>query len=109
MATYFITGTSRGVGLELATQLASQPATAVSCIIISSRVETDAIRSLVARSDAAGEHDHGPRVRWVQLDVSTPESPPRAAEEVARLLGDKGLDVLVNNAAVANHVPLQKA
>lgn len=100
MATYLITGASRGIGLELATQLVAQPTTAVSTIFVASRTKTDALLSLAAR---AGD---GPHVQWVQLEVTNTESVSRAAGEVGRFLGDKGLDVLINNAGVMRYVPI---
>ena len=42
------------------------------------------------------------RIYVVRLDVSSEESIKTAAAEAGRLIGDRGLDVLFNNAAVVS-------
>ncbi len=79
MATYLITGCNRGIGLELATQLAGRGDT----VIAVCRSPSDAIKT------NASEVIEG-------IDVTDGDS-------VARLkaaLGDRGIDVLVNNAGI---------
>lgn len=88
MATYLITGASRGLGLALADLLASKPD--ITKVFATSRSESDGIKALVAQTQG--------KVEFVALDVVSQESAKRAAAQVEKSLGGKGLDVLVNNA-----------
>ncbi|KAF2136705.1 uncharacterized protein K452DRAFT_292218 [Aplosporella prunicola CBS 121167] len=92
MSSYFITGSSRGLGLTLARQLAAKPASEVSKVFASARSETEPLKNLVAENNG--------RVEFVQLDVTSEESAKKAASTVEQSLGEKGLDVLINNAGV---------
>jgi NAD(P)-dependent dehydrogenase (short-subunit alcohol dehydrogenase family) len=97
MASYFITGTSRGVGLKLTEILASKPASEVSIIFAAARTETDALKALAAKFPG--------RIEIVSIDVTSENSAKQAASKVEQLLGDKGLDVLINNAGIMNYTP----
>lgn len=97
MSTYLITGTSRGIGLTMASHLASKPASEVSTVFAAARTETDALKQLIAQS--AG------RVQFVKIDVVDQESVKKAAAEVDQALGDKGLDVLINNVGLMPFTP----
>ncbi|PVH95936.1 short-chain dehydrogenase-like protein [Periconia macrospinosa] len=90
MATYFITGSSRGIGLALATLLASK--SDVSKVFASARSETESVKNLVSESNK--------KVEFVKLDVVSQESIKEAVSQVEKSLGGKGLDVLVNNAGI---------
>lgn len=92
MASYLITGSSRGLGLALATLLASKPASEVSQVFASARSESAGIRDLVAKSEG--------RVHFIPLEVTSFDSAEAAAQQVDSVLGGKGLDVLVNNAGI---------
>lgn len=94
MATYFITGASRGVGLELTKQLLELPADQVSLVLANSRSEPSAaLASLIASSSG--------RVKNIVAAVDNTASVEEAARQVEALLGpEKGLDVLVNNAGI---------
>ncbi|KAL1638693.1 hypothetical protein SLS58_008725 [Diplodia intermedia] len=94
MASYFISGSSRGLGLAIAGLLASKPGAEVGKVFASARSETAALQQLIAKSDG--------RVEYVQLDVTSQESAKKAADQVAQSLNGKGLDVLINNAGVLN-------
>ena len=76
-----VTGSTRGIGLEVVRQLVAEGASVVSC----------------GRSDAP----HAGEVAHVVADLSSPDEPGRAVAEAAAALG--GLDVLVNNVGVARH------
>ncbi len=80
-----VTGASRGIGLELCRQLHSRGHQ----VVLGSRD--------LAKGEAAALRI-GPRVHAVALDVTDPEAPHRAAEEISRQFGR--LDILVNNAAI---------
>ncbi|PVH93919.1 short-chain dehydrogenase-like protein [Periconia macrospinosa] len=92
MATYFITGTSRGLGLNVTKKLLLRPASEVSKIIAAARSESDALKSVIAGSNG--------RVEYVPLEVTDEEQVQKAASLAAGILGDSGLDVLVNNAGI---------
>ena len=97
MSTYLITGTSRGIGLNMASHLASKPASEVSTVFAAARTETDALKQLIAQSSG--------RVQFVKIDVVDQESVKKAAAEVEQTLGDKGLDVLINNVGLMPFTP----
>lgn len=92
MTTYLITGSSRGLGLALSRNIASLPSTGIVFATARTSASTD-LASLVLSSKG--------KVVFVQLEVTSPESVKAAAEEVAKHLNGKGLDILINNAGVA--------
>jgi NAD(P)-dependent dehydrogenase (short-subunit alcohol dehydrogenase family) len=83
-----VTGANRGIGLEVAKQLAANRFTT----LLTARDPNKG--TAAAKELALGRSD----VHFLQLDVSDPSSIRRCAEEVDRRFGR--LDVLVNNAAV---------
>jgi NAD(P)-dependent dehydrogenase (short-subunit alcohol dehydrogenase family) len=97
MASYFITGTSRGVGLKLTEILAAKPASEVSVIFAAARTETDALKDLTAKFTD--------RIEIVSIDVTSEKSVRQAASKVEQSLRGKGLDVLINNAGIMNYTP----
>ncbi|CAG8948836.1 hypothetical protein HYFRA_00001959 [Hymenoscyphus fraxineus] len=97
MASYLITGTSRGLGLTLVKQLVSRPSSEVSIIFATARSESKALTEL-AESNAG-------RISIVQLEAKSESSIKDAVKVVEEKLGGKGLDVLINNAAIGNHTP----
>lgn len=97
MSSYFITGSSRGIGLAIVQLFASKPSAEISKVFASARSETDDIKKLVAESNG--------RVEFVQLDVTSEESVKKAASHVEQSLNGKGLDVVINNAGILNVTP----
>ncbi|KAG4429425.1 hypothetical protein IFR05_015088 [Cadophora sp. M221] len=95
MASYLITGSSRGIGLGYVTLLASRDASEVSKIFAAARSENAALKKLI--SESAG------RVEFVHLEVTSEKSAKEAAQQVETSLGGKGLDVLINNAGVPSY------
>lgn len=95
MASYLITGASRGFGLALACELVSRPATEVGKVIASARGDSPDFDELAKSS-------YG-RVVVVKLDVTNRESIKQAAAEVEAKLEGKGLDVLITNAGVCQY------
>ncbi|KAH0337036.1 NAD(P)-binding protein, partial [Aureobasidium melanogenum] len=94
MATYLITGASRGIGLELTKQLLKLPASRVSKVFAVARnSEVDAIKQLV--------QEYPDRVCPVSASIDDDTSIQKAAEIVKTKLAGHGLDVLVNNAGIA--------
>ena len=93
MATYLITGESRGIGLELTKQLLDLPASQVSKVFaIARNTETDAIKQL--------EQKYADRLYPVSASVDTTASVQKAVEVVKAKLNGQSLDVLVNNAGI---------
>jgi NAD(P)-dependent dehydrogenase (short-subunit alcohol dehydrogenase family) len=80
MATYFITGASRGLGLEFAGQLAARGDRVIAAV----------------RSHAGDEQLRSCGARIVNLDVAN----PRSVEEAGRAAAGEKIDVLINNAGV---------
>lgn len=97
MASYLITGTSRGIGLKLTEILLAKPTSEVSVIFAAARTETDALKELAAQS--AG------RIEIVSIDVTSEDSVKQAASKVEQSLGGQGLDVLINNVGIMNYTP----
>ena len=85
MTTFLITGANRGIGLQLATQALA----AGHQVIAGSRhPDADSLRSLQAMP--------GKRLEILSIDVGDPASIAAAAAS----LGDRPIDVLVNNAGI---------
>jgi NAD(P)-dependent dehydrogenase (short-subunit alcohol dehydrogenase family) len=97
MASYLITGASRGIGLALTEILAGKPATDVSIVFAAARTETDSVKTLIAK--------HAGRIELIPIDVTSADAVKKAATKVEQSLGGKGLDVLINNAGIMNHTP----
>ncbi|KAJ8131776.1 hypothetical protein O1611_g1847 [Lasiodiplodia mahajangana] len=95
MASFLITGCSRGFGLALVRELVARPASEVGKVIATARGDSPAL-SEVAKASSG-------RVNLVKLDVADQASIKKAVVEVEGILGGKGLDVLVNNAAVCQY------
>jgi NAD(P)-dependent dehydrogenase (short-subunit alcohol dehydrogenase family) len=101
MATYLITGTAKGLGLELTKQLSELPESQVAKIFAVTRSPpTPALSDLISRNNG--------RIVNVVASVDNTESIQKAAQEVKSQLGSKGLDVLVNNAAIQHYIPSNK-
>ncbi|RFU27769.1 hypothetical protein B7463_g8583, partial [Scytalidium lignicola] len=92
MASYFITGASRGFGLALARELAFLPAADVSKIYATARGDAFNLEELAKQSSR--------RVIVVKLDVTNQASISQAAADVKANLEGKGLDILINNAGI---------
>ncbi|KAK4939684.1 hypothetical protein LTR10_020074 [Elasticomyces elasticus] len=93
MASYLITGAGRGLGLELATQLAGLPTTQVSIVFAAIRSSTppSALQALIEKSE-------GRVVAVTSMIITDRTSLDKAVAQVEAQLKGKGLDVLINNA-----------
>ncbi|KAF9238165.1 hypothetical protein DTO027I6_7872 [Penicillium roqueforti] len=98
MASYLVTGSSRGLGLALITRLATLPKTEVGTIIATARQDNSARLKEISSASAG-------RVQIVKLDVTNESSMKEAVAAVERQLQGKGLDYLVNNAGVSDWSP----
>jgi NAD(P)-dependent dehydrogenase (short-subunit alcohol dehydrogenase family) len=91
MASYLITGCSRGLGLEIAKLL--NACSDISSIFATARSLSPSLKDLVSASNG--------RVHFVPLDVTNNESITAAAQLVTQQLGNnKGIDVLIHNAGI---------
>lgn len=98
MASYLITGASRGLGFEMVKALLQKPASEVSTIFATIRsAPPPALQEVIAQSQG--------RVVVLKLEVSDEASIAAAANDVKDKLAGRGLDVLINNAAIANMTP----
>ncbi|KAJ5835357.1 Short-chain dehydrogenase/reductase SDR [Penicillium robsamsonii] len=98
MASYLVTGSSRGLGLALIARLATLPKTQVGTIIATARKDNSAQLKEIASASSG-------RVQIVKLDVIDETSVKEAVAAVERQLQGKGLDYLVNNAGVSDWSP----
>ncbi|KAI9061980.1 NAD-P-binding protein [Trametes sanguinea] len=88
---WLVTGTSRGIGLELVKQLVETP----SHIVIATCRNPTKATSLRELADAAKD-----RMHIVALDVTDDKSVKESVTQVATIVGSQGIDYLVNNAGV---------
>jgi NAD(P)-dependent dehydrogenase (short-subunit alcohol dehydrogenase family) len=93
----FITGGDSGIGLGMARAFAS----AGMKVVITYRTKTHLDEALEYLKDAAG------RVHAINVDVTDRQGMEQAAEETIKTFGK--VHVLINNAGVADPVPLSKA
>ena len=95
MASYLITGASRGFGLALVRQLISLPGSEVTRVFATARGDAPELEELAEKSSG--------RIMIVNLDVTDEASIKQAAAEIEANLSGKGLDVLINNAGVCQY------
>lgn len=104
MPTYLITGSSRGLGLELSAQLSTQPSTSEEETVVFATARSAPSSGLQKLIDGSSG-----RVVYVRLDAADVGSIKMAAEEVEHHLKAKGLgeglDMLINNAGVMPVTP----
>lgn len=89
MASYVITGASRGIGLEWVRQLSSASPSNIVFAVVRNPSSSSELQEL------ASAHAN---VKVVKGDVSSPVDMLAAAATVAEIVGEAGLDVLVHNA-----------
>ncbi|KAM5538390.1 hypothetical protein V8D89_007992 [Ganoderma adspersum] len=83
--------TNRGIGLEIPKQLLQSPNNIV-LAACRDPSKADALQALAASA--------GGRLHVLRLDVSDAQSITDAASEAAKIVGDKGIDYLINNAGI---------
>ncbi|KLO19353.1 NAD(P)-binding protein [Schizopora paradoxa] len=88
---WFITGTSRGIGLQFVKQLTAEPENVV---IASCRNPEDATDLQDLKNIAKGD------LHIIKLEVTDEDAIKAAAEETSKIVGTNGLDYLLNNAAI---------
>jgi NAD(P)-dependent dehydrogenase (short-subunit alcohol dehydrogenase family) len=98
MASYLVTGSGRGLGLELVTQLLALPSSQVSTVFATTRSSpTTALQTLIDKSNG--------RLVHIPLVVTDKSSIDNAVTLVDGKLNGKGLDVVVNNAGIQPVTP----
>ena len=97
MATYLITGSSRGLGLALVKQLIDLPHSQVGKIFATPRSN--------ASAPLQDRQKHPSRVVFVQLDTTSKPGISNAVTQVEEHLDGQGLDVLINNAGIRTICP----
>ncbi len=85
--------TSRGIGLELTKQLLQSPSNVV-LATCRNPSKADALQALTASS--------GGRLHVLPLDVNDADSIKSAAQAAEKIVGDKGIDYLINNAGIVS-------
>ncbi|GMT07780.1 hypothetical protein PENTCL1PPCAC_29954, partial [Pristionchus entomophagus] len=95
MVSVLVTGANRGIGLGLVRQLVQEPS--VTAVIATAR-NIDTAADLKAIDS--------PKLHLIQLEVVDEESITQAVTKVAEIVGENGLDFLVNNAGIFNKTRL---
>lgn len=95
MASFLVTGTSRGLGLAMAAYLANSSNAGV--VFAAARSQTSHLKELVGQSSG--------KVVYIEMDTTDQMSVDKAVKAVQNQLADKGLDYLVNNAGVGGFAP----
>ncbi len=95
-----VSSCSRGIGLELAKQLLESPSNFI-IGTVRDPVKATALQAL--KETARGT------LEVIQLDVDDPNGIERSVEEVTTILGERGLDYLINNAAIVRPTSLPRS
>ncbi|KAI7155833.1 hypothetical protein KC349_g6677 [Hortaea werneckii] len=95
MASFLITGGNRGLGLAIVKELISRPTSNVTKIVATTRNPSPELDELVRESSG--------RLAVIALDVSSELSVKQAVPQLDMALAGKGLDVLINNAGIAQY------
>ncbi|KAL6479266.1 hypothetical protein MHYP_G00126990 [Metynnis hypsauchen] len=96
-----VTGSNRGIGLELVRQLAESPSPPT--LIFAGCRDPAGPRAQELRGLA---QKHKNVITIIQLDTSSPESISQAAKTVGSKLKDGSLNLIINNAGVNVHLEL---
>ncbi|PYH86714.1 hypothetical protein BO82DRAFT_271971 [Aspergillus uvarum CBS 121591] len=92
MSNVLVTGSSRGLGLELVKQIAAHPDLKGGVVVASARKCSPQLQEVISSSGGA--------VAFVALDIVDEGSIAKSAEEVKSALGGGSLDFLINCAGV---------
>lgn len=97
MASYLVTGSSRGLGLAMVAHLSNSSASDARVVFATARSQTPDLKELIEKSSG--------RVLYIEMDTTNQDSVDKAVKSVEVQLGDRGLDYLVNNAGVGGFAP----
>ncbi|TQV98788.1 hypothetical protein V2A60_007511 [Cordyceps javanica] len=92
MSTILITGGGRGIGYELARQLAQLPPSRVALILVTTRGPSQALETLISASSG--------RIVRIACEATDELSVKAAASEIETKLAGRGLDILINNVGI---------
>ncbi|GKZ35786.1 hypothetical protein AbraIFM66950_006581 [Aspergillus brasiliensis] len=92
MSTFLVTGSSRGLGLELVKQLAAGASLEGGLVIATARKCSSELAQVITQSNGC--------VVFVALDISDESRIAESAEEVRSALNQRSLDMLINCAGV---------
>ncbi|KAK8016243.1 hypothetical protein PG993_014432 [Apiospora rasikravindrae] len=92
MPVYVITGGRGGIGLEYVRQLTANPSNIVIATVRDASADISNLKDVIAKSEGRGH--------IVQCDVSSESSIATLAQAIPPILGEKKIDVLVNNAGI---------
>ncbi|CCH42853.1 3-oxoacyl-[acyl-carrier-protein] reductase [Wickerhamomyces ciferrii] len=95
---YFIAGATRGIGLELATQLAEKDS---SNTIIATARDT---KNSTGLNNLASKNSN---VHIIQLDLSSEKSINGIDEQINSLISEIGIDVFIANGALGDNTPFK--
>src|SRR3954452_3506708 len=102
MKTILITGATAGIGRHAALELVRQ-----GHHVIATGRRDPALATLAKEAKTLAKKSGG-RLRTIRLDVTDAASVAAAVTEVDTLTGDRGLDVLVNNAGYGQMGPVEE-
>ncbi|GMR62545.1 hypothetical protein PMAYCL1PPCAC_32740 [Pristionchus mayeri] len=89
MLTVLVTGANRGIGLGLTRHLLADPSVD---IVIATARDVDSAKDLKALNSS--------KLYIIELNVADEKSIDKAAIKVSEIVGENGLDVLINNAGI---------
>lgn len=99
MATYVVTGCSRGLALAMVKELVSRGSEEVSLVIAATRNCSPVLDEIIKQEKGSG------RIVFVPLDVSTHYSSTLGSvEKTASILQGRGVDILTNCAGVHSEI-----
>ncbi|GMT06544.1 hypothetical protein PENTCL1PPCAC_28718 [Pristionchus entomophagus] len=112
MTSILVTGASCGIGLGLARHLLTVPSLANVIATVSTLESAETILSYAKVADLfkglGMVNGSRPKLHIVQLDVTNEESITNAAKKVSDIVGENGLDILINNAGVTHELPFNE-
>lgn len=92
MANILVTGSSRGLGLELVKQLATHPIPKGGLVVATARKCSSKLQEIILSAKGS--------VIFVSLDITDEGAIKHSAEEVGSALAGRNLDILINCAGV---------
>ncbi|KAJ0057876.1 hypothetical protein NL108_003012, partial [Boleophthalmus pectinirostris] len=88
-----ITGANRGLGLEMVKQMMQSPLNVLfACCRDPDGPKAEELRALAKK--------HSAIIKIIRMNTADQSSIKQAAEQVGSLLGDRGLNLIINNAAI---------
>ncbi|CCH42854.1 3-oxoacyl-[acyl-carrier-protein] reductase [Wickerhamomyces ciferrii] len=95
---YFISGATRGIGLQLATQLSQADSSNTVIATARNPITSTGLKELASKQK---------NVHIIKLDVSSEESINGIDEQIVPLASETGIDVYISNGAIGDLTPIQ--